>query len=453
MRERSRLRIGESLGESVALGREVREWRLGWESVDAVGMHLTQLDLLCDVVTGLTDEITRRIGLIDPAAGDGAVYEECRREDVRVLHARRLWRWYADKLDQRAGPAGDIVVQTLLAADEVVWSCWKTAFSALGEETPPAPIPFVSPLYSASATPRTDPPPELRPGTDDLLRAHIERLPVAAVGLPPVCCRRPWWLILAAHETGHHVQFEAAGSTFEELTQECVVAAAYRHHDDVELAEMWRPWCRELFADACAMLLVGSAALWAAAELETRSTSRMLVSPSGSYPPPVIRLAVLQAVADAAAVPLARRPDASPSAARDDRVGRLLDCVPHVAEALVGLEAAPGRGLRALATATARAYGDGGSIGGWCEELLGVSDPQPQRTLDAARFCAAAGVEAWQRSATRVQGNVAPWLAGRLRAVLPRCQEPGDRAAAAPPAVAGIVAQVVADLYQPGGSV
>jgi len=413
-----------------------------------VGKHLTQLDLLCDVVTGLTGEISRRIGLIDPAAGDGAVYEECRREDVRMLHARRLWRWYADKLDQRAGPAGDSVVRTLLAADEVVWSCWKTAFSALGEEVPPAPIPFVSPLYSASATPRTDPPPELRPGTDDLLRAHIERLPVAAVGLPPVCCRRPWWLILAAHETGHHVQFEAAGSTFEELTQERVVAAVYRHHDDVELAEAWRPWCRELFADACAMLLVGPATLWAAAELETRSTSRMLVSPSGSYPPPVIRLAVLLAVADAAAVPLARRPDAPLSAAGDDRVGQLLDCVPHVAEALVGLEPARGRGLRAVAAATARAYGDGGSIGGWCEELLGVSEPQPQRTLDAARYCAAAGVETWQRRAGQDQEQ----LAERLLALLPRCQEPGDRAAATPHDAGDIVKRVVDDLYQAEGS-
>lgn len=450
MHGRSRSRIEESLGEAVALSDEVREWRLGWESVDAVGMHLTQLDLLCDVVTGLTGEITRRIGLIDPAAGDGAVYEECRREDVRVLHARRLWRWYADKLDQRAGPAGGIVAGTLRAADEVVWSCWKTAFTTLGEAVPPAPIPFVSPLYSASATPRTDPPPELRPGTDDLLREHIERLPVAAVGLPPVCCRRPWWLILAAHETSHHVQFEAARSAFEDLTQERVVAAAYRHHEDVELAEAWRPWCRELFADTCAMLLVGPAALWAAAELETRSAPRMLVTPSGSYPPPVVRLAVLRAVADAAGVPLARAQ--RPAADGDDRIDRLLRCVPAVAEALVGLEPAPGRGLRAMAAATVRAYSDGGSIGGWCEELLGASEPQPQRTLDAARFCAAAGVEAWQRCAALDQDDAAPWLAGRLRAVLARCQEPGDRAGETPRDAEDIVKQVVADLYQAGGS-
>lgn len=183
MTERSRLRIGESLGEAESLRREVDAWRAAWDAVDAIGVHLTHLDLLSEVVLGLTGEIVRRTELIDPDQETGAVYEECRREDVRLLHARRLWRWYADKLDQRAGPADDVVVQTLRAADEVVWSCWKTAFKALGETVPPAPIPYVAPLYSANATPRTDPPPELRPGTDDLLRRHIEQLPVAVVGL------------------------------------------------------------------------------------------------------------------------------------------------------------------------------------------------------------------------------------------------------------------------------
>jgi hypothetical protein len=445
MRGRSRLRIDETLGEAVALRHEVDSWRRGWDTVDAVGTHLTQLDLLCDVVLGLIGEITRRITFIDPAAGDGEVYEQCRREDRRVLHARRLWRWYADKFDQRAGPPDDIAVQTLRAADEVVWSCWKTAFGALGQPVPPAPIPYLAPLYSPSATPRTDPPPDLRPGADDLLRSHIEQLPVAAIGLPPSCCRRPWWIILAAHETSHHVQFEAAG--LEQLTQERVVAQAYRHADDIELAEAWRPWCRELFADACAMLLAGPATAWAVAELETRPAPAMRISPSGSYPPPVVRLRMLRAVADEAGIPAGRpRPaELTGQTGDDERIDRVLGCVPGVARALTGLAAASGRPLSSLAEATARAYGDAGSIAGWRDELLGVSEPVPRRTLDAARFCAAAGVHAWERS-----GGQDERLAGRLRALLPLCSEPGYRAAAVPADAAGITKQVVDSLYRAG---
>jgi CHAT domain len=459
MSGRGRLRVDESLGEAAALRAEVGAWRSSWDAVDAMGTHLTHLDLLHAVLVGLVDEIARRIDVIDLAAGTGEVYEECRREDVRLLHTRRLWRWYADKLDQRAGPPDDLVVQTLRAADEVLWSCWKTAFTALGEAVPPAPIPYVAPQYSANATPRTDPPPELRPGTDDLLLKHIEQLPVAAVGLPPVCCRRPWWIILVAHEASHHVQFEAAQSCLEELTQERVVAAAYGTGHDVELAEAWRPWCRELFADACSVMLVGPAAVWAVAELEMRTSPGLRKSQSGSYPPPLVRLSVLRAVADAAGMSAKQPTAAEPTAPDDDeddeddrdnedddRIGRLLACVPDVAAALTALGPAPGRALGALGDMTARAYREGGSVAAWRSELLGSDEPVPQKTLEAARFCVAAGVDSWERFGGRV--GLAERLASRLRTVLPLCAEPGTRGAGVARDADDLTRQLLAGLYQ-----
>jgi hypothetical protein len=211
-----------------ALREEIEEWRCQWDVNDALGAHLTQLDLLTGVALGLVDEIAGQAAAIDPAAEAGSVYDACRRADLRLLHTRRLWRWYADKLDQRAGPAGSQAVRALRAADELTWSCWKTALAGLrgdaGLALPAAPIPYLAPQFAASATPRTDPPPDLRPGADDLLRRHIERLPVPVIGLPPACARRPWWLIVAAHEASHHVQFEISG--LEEATQDAVVAAS-----------------------------------------------------------------------------------------------------------------------------------------------------------------------------------------------------------------------------------
>lgn len=456
---RTRLRIDESIGESRALRGEVEAWRSRWDTIDAMGRHLTQLDLLSTVVLGLIDEIAARTAAIDPASGTGAVYEKCRSEDLRLLHARRLWRWYADKLDQRARPDDDVAVQTLQAADEVIWSCWKTAFTALGEALPAAPIPYLAPQFSAFATPRTDPPSELRPGMDDLLSKHVEQLPVAVVGLPPVCCRRPWWIIVSAHEASHHVQFESDG--LEQLIQEQVVGAAYAASDDTELAEAWRPWCRELFADACSVLLVGPAAIWAVGELEMRTMPGMRKSPSGSYPPPLVRLAILNAVAEQAGFP-ARPPvivdpadpgtDLLDAPDDDDRVWRLLDCVPDVAAALLGAKSAAAQPLGSLGEPAVLAYAERGSVAGWRSELLGADEPLPRETLDAARFCAAAGVDAWQRFAGREdQDHLAERLAGRLRAVLPLCREPGTRAGDEVPDASKVTRQFIADLYEGDG--
>jgi hypothetical protein len=441
---RARLRVDESVGETRALHAEVSAWRARWDTIDAIGGHHTQLDLLTDVVLGLVDEITARSAAIDTSAGIGETYDECRRQDRRLLHARRLWRWYADKLDQRAGPDDDARVQTLQAADEVVWSCWKTAFTALGEQAPAAPVPYLAPRFNASATPRTDHPDGLRPGADDLLRRHIEKLPIPVVGLPPLCARRPWWLILTAHETAHHVQFEAGD--LERRTQERVVAAVRDATGDDQAAEKWRPWCRELFADACSVLLTGPAAIWAVRELETRAPAAMRTSPSLTYPPPLVRLAIACEVARRAGLPA----ESVVEAPDDEELRLLLDAVPEVAGALLAITSAADRPLRDLAEATVKASAARGGIAGWRAELLSDAGPVPRETLDAARFCAAAGVTAWQYliEDEAHDPQAQDRLARRLRDILPQCREPGTRSAPTAPDAAGITRQFVTDLYE-----
>lgn len=441
MSARTRLRIDESVSEARVFRAEVTAWRKTWDTIDALGGHLTQLNLLTNVVLGLADDIAARAGAIDDREGTGETYDACRAQDRKLLHARRLWQWYADKLDQRVG-RDEIQTQTLQAADEIIWSCWKTAFTALGEETPAAPIAYLAAEFSASAPPRSDFPHGLRPGTDDLLRKHLEQLPIPVVGLPPICRQRPWWLVLAVHETSHHLQFEIPDLATH--TQEAITAAI----GDAQEASKWRPWCRELFADACSVLLIGPGAIWAVRELETRSAEAMRKSPAATYPPPIIRLAVMNAVAEQAGLPAAPRPAERDEPDEDASLRQLLTRVPAIATAMLDLAAPSGSSLRDLADETIKACSEPGVISGWRAELTGPDDPFPRQSLDAARYCAAAGVAAWQRLA-EYDDIEEPQrrLARRLRKILPLCREPGTRAAqAARPDPATIARQFLADL-------
>src|SRR6202000_1798913 len=133
-------------------------------------------------------------------AGDVvAVYQECRQADERLLYVRRLWRWYSDKFDQRAGSDDDPLTLTLRAADEVIWSCWKTALKnlAVGQKFDvPVPLAYLSPQFAASATRRADFPPGLRPEVYKILDRHVGQLPIPVIALPLMCQRRPWWLVV-----------------------------------------------------------------------------------------------------------------------------------------------------------------------------------------------------------------------------------------------------------------
>jgi hypothetical protein len=176
----------------------------------------------------------------------------------------------------------------------------------------------------------------------------------------------------------------------------------------------------------------------------------MRKSPSGSYPPPLVRLAILRAVAKRAGIAMDQPAGAglagSDVAEDDDRIGPLLACVPAVAAALTALEPTPGRKLLSLGAATAQAYSASGSVAAWRAELLGVDEPIAQRTLDAARFCAAAGVGIWEQFGG--QPGLSERLAPRLRTVLPLCQDPGTRAGDVAHDADDVTQQLLADLYQ-----
>ena len=94
------IRKAESLAELNALRGDIATWQSHWENGKAVQAHRTQLTLLTDVLDAVITDIEKWArNEFDLAAGAGQAYEACRKADKLSLHARRLWRWYADKID------------------------------------------------------------------------------------------------------------------------------------------------------------------------------------------------------------------------------------------------------------------------------------------------------------------------------------------------------------------
>jgi hypothetical protein len=453
-----RARISESLDELRALDTEIAAWHARWEASYSVSRHRTQLDLLAGLTRGLIDILFDETSEIELTQGADAVYAECRQADERLHYVHKLWRYYADKFDQRAGPDNDPVTRTLRAADEVIWSCWKTAVKNLGaplEFLMPAPLAYLSPQFAASTTHRDSYPPDLRPSLHSVFADHVKQLSIPMIALPPVCQRRPWWLVIAAHEVGHHVQWALPEAA--ERAETTITAAA-----GGRLAARWLGWREELLADACAVLLVGPAVIWAITELETRPAPAL---GTGRYPPPLVRLAMAHALAAKAGLSdsafqerqVPALASSLPSGNRDGNgdIAELLGAVPAVADALLGATSNSGAELLELARVTGRAY-DQDVIGYWARALLRHDPPAPEKSLGAARFCVAGSVAAWQSVASRdgtaqELADRTASLAAQVRKVLPDCAEPGTRGGLAGTEVqdraAELARRFAADLY------
>ena len=181
------------------------------------------------------------------------------------------------------------------------------------------------------------------------------------------------------------------------------------------------PWCRELFADAFSVLLVGPAAIWAAAELETRTPAGLRKSPSGSYPPPLVRLAVLRAVAEQAGLPVPVRAlaDGADPVTQDDRLRPLLAVVDRVAAALLGLEPDSGRTLRSLGGGTAPLR-PGRECGAMASGTARRGRADPAGDVGRCPVLRGRGVDAWERFGG--QDGLTERLGRRMRTILPQCR-------------------------------
>lgn len=421
-------RVGRSVGTAAALRGDVTAWlarRRDDRRFRRFGAHFDALEaVLLRMLDRLDGELT------EPPAEPGRCYEWCRWLDGRLALVRGLFDWYAAKYDQRldSSPYADL----LRAADEVARGCWQEAFVAAGVVPPSGPLCFVDVGTDGYSVRRCPVPPDFRVPADDPLAAFVERLPVPLVALPEAAGREPWWLVVTAHETGHHVQHDL------DLTAATVAAVGDAVPPD--LRREWRTWSGEVFADVFSVLMVGEAAAWAVGELQFGSPAHM-VRAVGPYPPPVVRSALFGAVLREFDVPTV---DDVPG---DDVAGvaRHLAVVPAVVSAVLGLVLG-GKPLRSLAGQ--EILSNPRRVERWAEQLGRVKPAiAPLDSRAAPRLLLAAAVHRY-----RADNDPDPALPHRnLVAALARSGEPGVLARGTARALDGLADELADRLLADGG--
>ena len=408
------------------------------------GRHFTNLQ---DVLDRMLDAIAKSLHE-PPEPTGGLAYERSRTAERRVGKVRATFRWYATKYEQREprGPDGYDLV--LLAADEVVRSCFDTAFARTNTPRPPDPLCYLDESFDATATPRIQPPSGI-PAGDEVVGEFVRKLPIPAIALPVTCLDKPWWLAVVAHEVGHHVYFDLDPG-LEEATQTLVTDAA-KASENEEIVAAWRRWSTEAFADMWSVLMVGGTLGGMVAQLSAAEPSR-LVTLAGStslYPPVLVRLALFGELArklgvepaGPSAAEITNLLDAPPYEAVDQlsREEHLihLAVVPEVARALLDVESG-GQTMRDVSGYDGDLLGGGGRVDSWSQQLFNeipavtpVDEAWSARTLvaAAARHAAVIPVGAVDRLQQESK------LCAYLLQTLPRTGPEGDLAEVRQPPV------------------
>jgi len=415
---RTQVRVGLVRSELARLRAEIDDWLARRRDLDSFLQYSTQLDTLDTLLHKLLKAIEEALGGLHPTDGVREVYQTCHDVAAKLTWTRQVWRYFADKFDQRDDPA---LKRALAAADEAVWSCFAGVYRIIrGTRRPAAPLPFMEPLYSPNAIPR-DQPYVLRNRviSAPFLQEFLAELPLPVIGLPEQCARAPWWLIYIGHEVGHHLQHDllpAAGlvAGFRTYLRSAALTAASAASANLStvpatLADKWGSWGEEVFADAVSVYSLGPRAVWALAELLLGDEKTMLAE-LDSYPSAVVRLALMAqlpaatdqggplALDDVNTASLtAGSPLPAQSGGGNLRVAARdhLALVPHLASAIDAYDCGGLGQFRILCKWQETYFGPGGEADKWRDRLLSGNPLSFQPGLDAPRLILGGGLAAW----------------------------------------------------------
>lgn len=305
LREARRL---QTLFETERLRTEVDAWVTtrkedDTDSTGYAGRYHTQLEVISNEVLQAVDRIRALVGDdVVAARSTGEVFRDYTLHDQRIIWVRYTWGYFRDKLDQRDDPTLRPILE---AADEVSWSSYSALFRSAGLGVPAAPIPYIEYEYVPSA---------LRTGQTHILnrslaidagplKDYFQSFPVPLLRLPPGVVTAPWALALICHEVGHLLQGHIEPQlgylkTFSNLVSDSVKDIGGTEGDQ----NQWAGWSQEIFADMCMAVTLGPWAVWVLAPW-VLTVDDAMAQPLDRYPAPVVRLHLLDRMAQAAKLP------------------------------------------------------------------------------------------------------------------------------------------------------
>lgn len=287
--------------------------------------HFRQLHALRAWFEALHAALERRL----VEARDGDELRRIRRAGLGLLG---LWAPVRARLDHR-----DIAdFQVWRCADAVSDSCYAPTFAALRrrcgpDRVPlrPYPLPFLSHVPAPYMLPAGYLPRDFAQALGPAgTREFAQRWPLPMVHLPITCKWDPWWMVMLGHEVGHQVELDLEIAT--PLAAALATAGQAPH---------WAAWSHEIFADAYAVLTLGRAATRALFELVNDDPTG-LCQRHPDYPPALVRVALMQALADAtgllnAGAGVPEDFDPAGLAAKDPACARDLAAVPAIVTVLL----------------------------------------------------------------------------------------------------------------------
>jgi hypothetical protein len=306
------VRLLETRRQYRSLRAEIDGWYGEWKNRDKeLGAHRTQLDTLKGVLDNAMARLETELEKLEAQAAQtpsGQIYAACRAHDQYLIWVRSIWDYFRVKFDQRSQSNDPEQRQLLVAADEVIWSCYAPVFrrndlSKRGATLRAAPLACLDTFYSPSALTRDSPgvlrAADVDPRFKERLKGYLASLPVPVIRLPFRCIETPWWLIILGHESGHQVARDLPGgrnfvASFGARLEACVKASPDALADDD--AAGWARWGEEIFADLHSVFRLGCWAARAMAELVRDTPEAMLQSEDPAYPPAVVRLALMDAL-------------------------------------------------------------------------------------------------------------------------------------------------------------
>lgn len=416
----------------------IAERSSGGEAAITFGRFSRHFVTLRDILEKMLDAIEATLRA-EPVPTGGEAYERSRTAERRVGKVRSTFRWYSAKYEQREVRGLGGYERLLLAADELVRSCFDPPFIETNSARPPDPLCYLDESFDPTSTPRVQPPVGI-PAGDEVVGEFVRQMPIPTIALPVTCLDKPWWLAVAAHEVGHHVYFDLAPNLADVTHGR--VAQALAGVDD-EIVTAWHRWSVEAFADTWSVLTLGSTLGRMVGYLSAAAPDRLVTLAGGvsTYPPPLVRLALFgelasqmgldpeaPSAADVIAL-LATAPFAEVDPLAHDEHSAHLAVVPRVAKALLGVECA-GVGIKAASGFDAGLLRPGGVADSWAQQLFD-SDPfvAPMDEVWSARILVAAAARhaAFAVDATdRAQRE--DKLCDFLLATLPRTGPPGHLA-------------------------